>query len=69
MHKRALRPEDATEEPPSRAFDLEDWGDLPAYLNFLKGRGSNQVLLRERYREFFEAYVKRVKRAPPRDGG
>ena len=69
MPKRAVRPEDATEEPPSRAFDLEEWGELPPYLKFLKGRGANQALMPERYREFFEAYIKRVKRSPPRDGG
>lgn len=68
MQKTAVKPEYAAEEPPARAFDLEEWGELPAYLNFLKGRGSEQVLMPEHYREFFEAYMKRVKRSPPRDG-
>lgn len=55
------RPEDPTQRvPPNR--DAQNWGNLPKYLEFLKTRGGSPEIP-ERYRKFYEAFLKRSRKA------
>jgi hypothetical protein len=68
-NQRGNQPPQSETGPPNPGTGDGSWGDLQPYMNFLKNRGSRPPAVPEKYRKYWEAYLKQKQSTGAGNGG